>query len=101
MEDKFVPELWSQAVLDEFKKNISIKRRSKGERLLRAAAKGASQEEIDKIDAEGDGFTTGELYGYVKQAWADDAADALAYAIDRDILNSARNETLSTGARTK
>lgn len=86
MGDKFVPELWSQAVLDEFKKSISIKHRSKGERLLRAAAQGASQEEIDKIDSEGDGFTAGELYGYVQQAWADDAADALAYAIDNDIL---------------
>lgn len=87
MGDKFVPELWSQAVLDEFKKSISIKHRSKGERLLRAAAQGASQEEIDKIDSEGDSFfTAGELYGYVQQAWADDAADALAYAIDNDIL---------------
>lgn len=84
---KFVPELWSQVVIDEFKKNISIKRRSKGERLLRAAAQGASQEEIDKIDAEGDGFTTGELYDYIQKQWTADAADALAHSIDNDILS--------------
>jgi hypothetical protein len=50
----FIPELWSTAVIDQFKQTILtrpiLKRRSKGERLLRAAAQGASQEEIDRID---------------------------------------------------
>lgn len=55
----FVAELWSQAVLDEFKKNVAMAFgwRTKGERLMRAVAMNASQEEIDKIES-------GELYEY-------------------------------------
>lgn len=87
----FIPELWSQQVVDSFKLDLNklfIKRRSKGERLLRAAARGASQEEIDKIDADEDTVTQGELYDYVQKRYTDDAADALALAMDAHILGN-------------
>lgn len=96
---EFVPELWSEQIIKEFKFHLnmnSISLRTKGERLLRAAAQGASQEELDKIDNQPEHVTTGELYEYLKDEWTNDAADALRYAIDADIMGN-----LSTGARTK
>ena len=97
---EFVPELWSEQIIKEFKfhihRNHITMKRSKGERLLRAAAQGASQEELDKIDNDEPTATVGELYDFLKEEWANDAADALRYAIDADIMGN-----LSTGARTK
>ena len=82
IKNNFIPELWSKAIIDEFKSNITINmlpKRSYGSRLLRAAAKG---EDWTKIKREED---THETY-------TDHAADALAYAIDTDVLNSLRNK---------
>jgi len=99
LSNTFIPELWSEQIIKDFKFNLTgaiVQKQSKGTRLLRAAALGVPQEEIDKIDNEPDYVTTGELYEYLKDEWTNDAADALRYAIDADIMGN-----LSTGARTK
>lgn len=94
-----VPELWSEQVIKQFQFDLgisAISRRSKGERLLRAAAQGASQEELAKIESQPEYVTTGELYEYLTNEWTNDAADVLRYSIDADIMGR-----LSTGARKK
>ena len=77
----FLAEVWTKALLDAYKDNLMAKinippKRSKGTKLLRAAAKGASQEEIDKIDRDEEtefilgvdagGMTTTEVYSAIK-----------------------------------
>jgi hypothetical protein len=77
----FIPEVWSKSLLETFKQEITINmlpKRSYGARLLRAAAKG---EDWTKIKREVN----------IREEYANDAADALAYQLDADILNSLRN----------
>ena len=68
---EFIPELWSEEILFNYKtRTIGIKRRTRGEKLLRAAAQGASQEEIEAIEKGKDfpsTMTTGEFYAWCKQ----------------------------------
>lgn len=77
IDSNFIPELWSQKLMDSFTQSINIKQRSYGERLLRAAAKGEDWTKIKRKENINERFTS-------------DAADALAYAIDRNVLNSLR-----------
>ncbi len=90
----FIPELWSEQLVKMYRKNIVWdfpKKRSYGERLLRAAAKGASQEEIDNIKRDDDqywwrinsnGITTQQFYEYMKeQLEHEDATDAMGYSM--------------------
>lgn len=53
-------------VFDAVNRTIDIKRRTKGEKLLRAAAKGACQEEIEAIDEDRDTMTIGDFYEWCK-----------------------------------
>ena len=78
IKNNFIPELWSKELIEIFKKDARRTSRSYGSRLLRAAAKG---EDWTKIQRK-------ETYDEIN---TDDAADALAYAIDTDVLNSLRN----------
>lgn len=81
MANNFIPELWSQQLTDTFKEQLvlhSIPKRSYGERLLRAAAKG---EDWTKIKREEN----------IHERYTSDAADALAYQLDADILDSLWN----------
>lgn len=68
---EFIPELWSEEILFNYKTRIiGIRRRTRGEKLLRAAAQGASQEEIEAIEKGKDlpsTMTTGEFYEWCKQ----------------------------------
>ena len=92
----FIPELWSEQIIKEFKFNLGkrgILNRSKGERLLRAAAKGASPEELAKIEHESDYLTAGELYDYIQSTFAEDAA-AMRSSINASIMGD-----MSTGPR--
>lgn len=77
---QFIPELWSERILGAYKDRIKMKTRSYGERLLRAAAKG---EDWTKIQRQED----------PRETYTEHAADALAYAIDRDILDSLGNRS--------
>ena len=67
-------------MIDTFKHNLTINMssRSYGTRLLRAAAKGEDWTKIKKEEKPHDRYT-------------DDAADALAYQLDADILKQLRN----------
>jgi len=76
--NNFIPELWSKEFLDVFKQQIRMTSRSYGSQLLRAAAKGEDWTKIQRKENIHDCYT-------------DDATDALAYAIDTDVLNSLRN----------
>jgi hypothetical protein len=73
----FIPEIWSQQMVDTFKEAITINmipKRSYGSRLLRAAAKGEDWTKIEKTEED------------PHERFTNDAADALAYSLDRDIL---------------
>lgn len=78
IKNSFIPELWSEELIEIFKKDTRRTSRSYGSRLLRAAAKGEDWTKIQRKETYDEIFT-------------DDAADALAYAIDNNVLNILRN----------
>jgi hypothetical protein len=75
---KFIPELWSQQMLDTYKLRSEFHwpKRSKGAQLLRDAALGHPE------------YPEGEFN--VHKKYATDAAKYLSAAIDADILNCVR-----------
>jgi hypothetical protein len=81
-DQKFIPELWSTEMLSIRKTELvyNFPKRSYGDRLLRAAAKGEDWTKIKRVEDPHETYT-------------DDAADALAYAVDRDILNIFSNRS--------
>jgi hypothetical protein len=78
IKNSFNPKIWSEESLIHFREEIRINSRSYGTRLLRAAAKG---EDWTKIKQEEN----------IHDRYTNDAADALAYQLDANVLNSLRN----------
>jgi hypothetical protein len=79
---EFIPELWSDKLVETMKQTITmnmIPQRSYGARLLRAAARGEDWTKIKREERH-------DPYTYTEHA-----ADALAYAVDNDVLNSLLN----------
>ena len=71
--NNFIPELWSREVIATFKQQLRVSSRSYGDRLLRAAARGEDWTNIKREESLHESFTN-------------DAADALAYQLDRNVL---------------
>lgn len=81
MSDNFIPELWSDEVLNNYKKGIfdaMLPKRSKGAQLLRDAALG--HPEYPKH------ITATEVT--IRYQYAKDAAKALVQQVDNDMLDA-------------
>lgn len=93
IDEKLIPELWSTALMDQLKKSMvfdayaktGTPKRDKFSQMLRDKALGRPE------FPEKQNMTATEIR-YAQDHWADAAGYAMANAIDRDILNIARNK---------